>query len=378
MSKKTISTVEDLRGEKKKKVWWKTLLKGVGTFLGAVLLVVVCYLLYVLISYHRIPDRKELTVTDRVADSVKPAVGVEYKAVTYNIGFGAYIPDYSFFMDGGKESRARSKSADIEAIEGSMRRVSEINADFALIQEVDFDSTRSYHVNQRKMFIEKFASMDAIFAQNYDSPYLFYPILEPHGASKSGILTLSKFNITSSLRRKFPISTGFSKLLDLDRCYSVTRIPTENGKEIVLYNVHLSAYGNDASIREKQIRMLCEDMGAEYALGNYIICGGDYNHDLRLEEGSGASKSWAFPFLRSLFPEGLSFAIDRLTKEELDAIPDSCRDADIAYDPVKSTTFLVDGFIISDNIELTGYQVDFQGFPYSDHEPVIMSFKLME
>ncbi len=25
------------------------------------------------------------------------------------------------------------------------------------------------------------------FAINYDSPYLFYPILEPHGASKAGL-----------------------------------------------------------------------------------------------------------------------------------------------------------------------------------------------
>ena len=30
------------------------------------------------------------------------AIGTEYTALTYNIGFGAYTPDFSFFMDGGE------------------------------------------------------------------------------------------------------------------------------------------------------------------------------------------------------------------------------------------------------------------------------------
>ena len=30
--------------------------------------------------------------------------GQEYSALTYNLGFGAYTPDFSFFMDGGKSS----------------------------------------------------------------------------------------------------------------------------------------------------------------------------------------------------------------------------------------------------------------------------------
>ena len=37
------------------------------------------------------------------------------------------------------------------------------------------------------------------------------------------------FPITSALRRSLPIETGFTKLLDLDRCYSVSRIPVDGG-----------------------------------------------------------------------------------------------------------------------------------------------------
>ena len=49
------------------------------------------------------------------------------------------------------------------------------------------------------------------FAQNYDSPYLFYPILRPHGASLSGLMTLSDEYISKRLRRSLPIESGFMK-----------------------------------------------------------------------------------------------------------------------------------------------------------------------
>ena len=94
------------------------------------------------------------------------------------------------------------------------------------------------------------------------------------------MLTVSNMKITESIRRSLPIEDGFMKLLDLDRCYSVNRIPTENGKELVLYNLHLSAYTSDPSTADNQLRMLFEDMKEEYDAGNYIVAGGDFNKDL--------------------------------------------------------------------------------------------------
>ena len=47
----------------------------------------------------------------------------------------------------------------------------------------------------------------------------------------------------------------------------------------------MSAYGNSDAIREGQIRMLAEDMQKEYEAGNYVLCGGDFNHDLKSSRG---------------------------------------------------------------------------------------------
>ena len=205
-------------------------------------------------------------------------------------------------MDGGKESRARSKDAVIENVSSYAEAVAQLNPDFMLFQEVDIDGTRSYHVDERKLLLSQTLSTDNTsrnytFAQNYDSPYLFYPILEPHGKNKSGMLTVSNMKITESIRRSLPIEDGFMKLLDLDRCYSVNRIPTENGKELVLYNLHLSAYTSDPSTADNQLRMLFEDMKEEYDAGNYIVAGGDFNKDLL---GNSAEIFWSQGIRRQL------------------------------------------------------------------------------
>lgn len=49
-------------------------------------------------------------------------------------------------------------------------------------------------------------------------------------SSKSRIGLSSRYQVTSALRRSFPVSTSFSKFSDLDRCYNISRVPVDNGK----------------------------------------------------------------------------------------------------------------------------------------------------
>lgn len=363
----------------KKKKKMLIVLKVVLGLIGVILLVVIGYVLYLLISYHRLPDKVELEinlpVTEEALENVK--TGEEYSVITYNLGFGAYTPDFSFFMDGGESSVAESKESVISTINGAADMVREFDSDFILFQEVDLDATRSYHVNQFDMLTEVFDTYASNYAINYDSAFLFYPFHKPHGKSKAALSTFSKYEMASALRRSLPISTSFSKFFDLDRCYSITRIPVENGKELCLYNVHLSAYGNSDEIRAGQIGMLCEDMQADYEKGNYVICGGDFNHDLKNRELDSENEySWAYPFPREMLPENFLLCIDAFSDEEKSEMPDSARNADMEY--VEDITFTVtlDGYIVSDNVEITGYEHLYTGYLYSDHDPVLMCFEL--
>lgn len=360
----------------------QTIIKAIGIIFAVFLSIAIIYLAYVFLSYSRIEDNQKLTVNSPKhqlsdLDSGQMAIDKTYTVGTYNVGFGAYLPDYSFFMDGGKYSRCYSGESGADAIKGAAGLSLKYEPDFMMFQEVDRDSTRSYHVNQENLITEIFNNYYETFAVNYDSAYLFYPFNEPIGASYSGIASYSKYKITDSIRRSLPISTGFSKFLDLDRCYAINRIKVENGKELVLINVHLSAYGNSDEIREGQLKMLFGDMKREIEKGNYIICGGDFNHDLKADEKDSENcESWAFPFPRSKMPSGVRFAMDELDKETMEKMPESNRNNDTEYIPGKTYVCTLDGFIISDNVELKGYQIVDTGYAYSDHQPVFMNFKL--
>lgn len=360
----------------------KKILKVIGIIILVIVLTLAAYIIYLYASYHRIEDNKELqveTISDNTSAGDPLTAGEKYSALTYNIGFGAYTPDFSFFMDGGKYSWAKSKDSVKETIKGAGELVASKDPDFALVQEIDLDATRSYHVNEYSILKEIIPAYNCVFAQNYDSAFLFYPFTQPHGKSKAGLALFSKYPITGSMRRSFPISTSFTKFFDLDRCYSISRVPVDNGKELVIFELHMSAYGNSDAIREGQIRMLSEDMQKEYEAGNYVICGGDFNHDLKAadtQDDSAEPESWAYPFPRSELPEHFSFCLDQLSEDEKNNLWNSARNADMEYVPGETYTVTLDGFIISDNVECTGYENVNTGYSYSDHDPVYMEFQL--
>ncbi len=354
----------------------KKALKIAGIVVLALVIVVLGYVAYVFLDYHRLEDNLPLTAEGDASGTVQ--TGAEYTVVSYNMGFGAYESDYSFFMDGGTESWAWSK----ERLDANLKNIASLlkeqQADFYFVQEVDTDATRSYHRNEADILRGALAGYSSVWGQNYDSPFLFWPLTQPHGASVAGLMTFSSAPIASSLRRSLPIETGVMKLVDLDRCYTVSRVPMENGKELVLYAVHLSAYTSDGVIANEQAEMLLSDMQSEYEKGNYCICGGDFNKDLlgNSEEVFGISAgdyTWAQPLPDSLFEGKNITLVPPLDKE--DPVP-SCRNADAPYH-AEQYVVTVDGFLVSDNVTVNAATVIDTGFAYSDHNPVTMTFTLL-
>lgn len=350
----------------------KKILKIVLVIFLILVLIVAGYVGYVMITYNRIEDNLDLQVQNGSV-SADLSLGTEYVAVTQNFGFGAYTRDFTFFMDGGKESRAKSKESVNECIEKAATEIKKHSPDFILMQEVDTDSTRSHHINQKTAFDEKFSGYSNAYAVNYHSAYLMWPLFNPHGKSNSGIVTYSKYDISSAMRRSLPISTSLSKFLDLDRCYSISKVPCENGKNLVIFNVHTSAYGGSDEIRTAQMTKLFNDMRDAYLNGDYVICGGDFNHEFYSgsQLAGGATFEWAQPFPDNLIPDGFGKATDY----DGGIVNPTCRNCDVPYkegNPAK----ILDGFIVSENITVNYVSNVSTGFEYSDHNPVVIKFTL--
>ncbi|MBE6939388.1 MAG: endonuclease/exonuclease/phosphatase family protein [Ruminococcaceae bacterium] len=344
----------------------------------ALVVVVAAYVIYVLTAYHRLGDGLlAAEFNAKPEELTEVAVDTPYTAMSYNIGFGAYESDYSFFMDGGTESWAWSEDRLTENLMEIGQLLQTADKDFYFLQEVDRDSTRSYHVDQVSLLNGYLGGRSTIWAQNYDSPFLFYPFTQPHGASVSGITTASRYLIHDGRRVELPIEESLMKLVDLDRCYSSCRVDVAGGGELVLYNLHLSAYTSDGTIAEEQLKLLLADMQKEYEAGNWCVAGGDFNKDLlgNSEEVFGLDAgeyTWAQPIPESMFT-GLNL---RLVPplEETTPVP-SCRNADAPYHKDQYVV-TVDGFLVSDNVTVQQATVVDTGFAYSDHNPVQMTFLL--
>lgn len=354
---------------------------------GILLLCFICivgYVTYMQVNYYRIEDHTVLEVENNSEQTLK--TGETYMAVTYNIGFGAYGPDYSFFMDTGemadgtpttgKYGKAISKESVESNTRGAMEVLEELEADFFLLQEVDVDADRSYHINQMQELKGKFSDYGNVFANNFHSAYLFYPFSDPHGAVEAGLLSFSRFRIEEAERRSYPVDNSFiTKFTDLDRCFSVMRLPVEGGHELVLINSHMSAYDEGGLIRAQQLELLNSVMEEEYQAGNYVIVGGDFNHALGKEVAEGFESEQKFPaWVSILTQEEMAEGITIVRAENELEVP-TCRGADIPYTEGVNFTTVVDGFLVSDNVKATAENVD-TAFGCSDHNPVMLQFEL--
>lgn len=356
---------------------FKKILRIIGIVLLPFVLVVLGYLSYVLIQYSRIEDYTNIEAENN--QNANLTLNTEYTITTYNIGFGAYSKDYSFFMDlgtlksgeatQGKYAKAFNKEDVLKNTNGAINVIKELNVDFAFFQEVDTKSNRSYKVNQCEMIKDSFNNYGSLFASNFHTAYLLYPFNDPIGKSNSGIITLSKYQVSSAVRRSFPL-TGkiLSDLTDLDRCFLVTRIKINDNKDLLLVNLHMSAYDEGGKVRAEQMKLLCSFLEEEK--DNYVIVGGDFNHCLNDTEfeSNELTPDWVAIFPKDDLPSGYTVVSSGNAA--------TCRSSDLPYQKGVNYEVVIDGFIVGNGVEVISVTNIDTDYEYSDHNPVKMAFRL--
>lgn len=300
--------------------------------------------------------------------------GERITILSYNIGYAGLNQDADFFMDGGTKVHPENK----EEVEANLKGISNIllkqDADVYFLQEVDRDSKRTFHIDELAYY-ENVLSLQGMYACNFRCDFVPYPI-PPIGKVESGIATLTDYKVNSAARIALPESFKWPiKTCNLKRCMLETRIPIEGSdKELVLINFHLEAYDSGEG-KIAQSKQLAGKLQEEYEKGNYVIAGGDFNQAF---EGMDtypliSEESWVPGIIGTDdIPENFSFAVT-------DNVP-TCRLLNAPYSGnyEDSQVYVLDGFIISDNLELEGIENIDTGFAYTDHQPVKLTVKLAD
>lgn len=363
-----------------------------ASLIGLAILIVAGYVIYVTAQYYRIDDNVDLDVSGNADGSVR--IGAEYSVMTYNLGFGAYSPEYSFFMDtgvmndgtevAGKYAKGMNEADVRKNVNGQIDVAKSNGCDFYFFQEVDEDADRSYHINMKEEMRTALDAHSSTYAKNFHTANLFYPFNDPIGKSVSGILTMSKYKIENSVRRSFTVTDDFpDRFFDLDRCFSVNRVPVEGSEKfLTLINLHMSAYDEGGKIRARQLEQLNAVLAAERAKGNYVLAGGDFNHCLIADNFTSDEEALNYfksgqkvpDWVKNSILHGREIADGFKIAAPFNAA--TCRGADIPYEEGVNYSTVIDGFLYSDNIEIVADTVVDTAYAYSDHNPVSVRFKL--
>ncbi len=297
-----------------------------------------------------------------------------FSFLIWNIGYGGLGKDVDFFYDGGKTVTspqalvAGYNEGIIKNCAGNYR-----NIDFVLLQEVDRCSKRSYKIDQAANIAAALPAHYSTFTPNYDVVYLPFPFTDPIGKVYGGLQTLSRYAPLSSERVALPGISDFpKKIFYLERCLLVQRYALPMGKELIVINTHFEAY-DDGSVKKRQMALAKELMEAEYAQGNYVVIGGDWNiappgFNVHTFEKETEDDPLYLMNNDKNYMSTWSYAYDPTVATN--------RKNKTAFDAAKTFTTVIDYYLVSPNLAIEEVKGQDMGFAYSDHQPVKLTVRV--
>jgi len=192
------------------------------------------------------------------------------RIVTYNIGYAA----------GGKvdQGSVLAREEVIENLDAIVSVLAQLNADVICLQEVDFESARSFDINQLDYLAKRLEFPYAAYVINWNKRYVPWPYWPPakhFGRIVSGQVILSRYPLANqeTFFFKKPISNPFWYNWGyIDRV--AQRVTLQFGsKPVAIWNVHLEAY--DSEVRLRQIGRLSEEVLKDN--DRVVLVAGDFN-----------------------------------------------------------------------------------------------------
>lgn len=295
-----------------------------------------------------------------------------FSFLIWNVGYGALGKDVDFFYDNGKMV-ITPKDLVEKYIEKENETLSTFkDYDFILLQEVDKEGKRSHNINMVEKFQKTLNNHHGVFTPNYDVKFLPFPWTEPLGRIYGGLMSFSKSVPSESKRIALPGISNFPrKYFYLERCLLLQRFPLQSGKELIVINQHLEAY-DDGGVKRAQMKVMRQYAEEEFAKGNYVVIGGDWNiapPDFNVHKWEKETESDPLYLMNndSVYIPNWQYAYDGET-------PTNRKN----NRPLDNKTFktVIDYFFVSPNVEITEVKGVNAGFENSDHNPVSLKIKL--
>lgn len=353
----------------------KWAIKGLMWLVGGAAAIIAVLLIVLTVGEYKPQAVEEIDVVGE-ADARAICEGDRVEILTFNVGYAGLDAGMDSVLEGGKQNRPKTQDQVTANLDGMIEWIGRGAYDAVFLQEVDRDSRRSYYINEAEVFREALGGA-SMFAQNHRCLLDADPIWNATGRVDSGLQTLTGLKVRSAERVALPFAHDWpAQTGRLKSCLLVTRVPVEqSGRELVLINLQMNEKSGVNGI-EEQMEALIELMQEEYALGNYVIAGGDFRQVFPDDDFSQypiRSKDVFIPerMEKTMLDETWTFASDTSvpTKRLMDNVVDETR--------WWAQYYVIDGFILSPNVQMERVETLDGGFEFSDHNPVRLLARLL-
>lgn len=297
----------------------------------------------------------------------KLPTAAELTVSTWNLGYAGLGAESDFVVDGGKHLFPPSRAIVRKNIKQIEATAATLDTDVAFFQEISFTSPLSLWQPLARSIETAMGTEVFWFRPDISTRFLPWPLRLKHGTAIATDLKLEAAELRPIVGEPDPIFGVVRRQYAMQ----IVRLAGEDGIDWVLINLHLSAFDGGGSVRRQQVRAVFDYALAQHQSGARVILGGDWNMELT-EPGFAHSTDpafmfWIHPFPQELVPEGWRIAID--------PVRPTVRTVHKAYVPGENYTTIIDGFIVSPNVEIVDVHTTDTGFSMSDHMPVSARFR---
>jgi endonuclease/exonuclease/phosphatase family metal-dependent hydrolase len=215
-------------------------------FLRFLVIIIIAFIAFFFWASSSTLNSTEYKVVSELENKVKPENDTVFSIVTYNIGY----------LSGMTNNRAIEKPKQL--FDNNMNKVlletKNVNPDIIAFQEIDYNASRSYNVNQETE-IAALGFNYAARAVNWDERYLpfpYWPIKMHFGKVVSGQSIISKYPLKEHQRivlQRVESEPFYRNAFYLERLAQVVKVVL-NGQEVVLINIHLEAFDKATRVNQ--------------------------------------------------------------------------------------------------------------------------------
>ncbi|PHR54362.1 MAG: hypothetical protein COA43_16630 [Robiginitomaculum sp.] len=293
--------------------------------------------------------------------------GATISVLSWNLGYAGLGKDSDFIADGGQNFFPPSKAHVDANLEGIKNILDANRADIYMLQEVSEPDTLTLGVD----VLAGVKSVMENYAWFYANDISTMLIPTKYGVHH-GLGSFSRLISEPVHTLRLPLEpTRLNGLLKRQYHVQIRELTDGNNNEWAFVNIHLSAFDEGGNIRVQQFERLLEIADTYYKEGKHVVIGGDWNMKLVETDFPNTTDEkflfWVKELPHESIREGWKLIVDESVA--------TTRTNERSFVKGQNYTTIIDGFLVSPNVQaVENYTID-TNFEYTDHQATRAVFR---